>query len=171
MKTVREILNNKGNEVWSISPEATVYEALKLMAEKEIGAMPVLENGNLTGIISERDYARKIALQGKSSREIKVREIMTEKVLYVKPTRTVEECMALMTNKHIRHLPVMEGNTMKGFISIGDVVKAMIEERDFLIDQLIHYITDTPAIETEQTKHNAALTTEPHIAVKGSLAK
>jgi CBS domain-containing protein len=142
MKTVRELLRNKGYHVWSIGPDATVYEALTLMAEKDVGALLVLDNaGQLVGILSERDYARKIVLKGKTSRETPVREIMTEKVVWVRPDQTIEECMALMTNKHIRHLPVMEEGRLLGVISIGDVVKDIISEQEFVIAQLENYIT------------------------------
>jgi CBS domain-containing protein len=142
MKTVKELLRVKGYQVWSIGPDATVYEALTLMAEKDVGALLVLDNaGQLVGILSERDYARKIVLKGKTSRETPVREIMTEKVVWVRPDQTIEECMALMTNKHIRHLPVMEEGRLLGVISIGDVVKDIISEQEFVIAQLENYIT------------------------------
>jgi len=142
MKTVKELLRNKGYHVWSIGPDATVYEALTLMAEKDVGALLVLDNaGQLVGILSERDYARKIVLKGKTSRETPVREIMTEKVVWVRPDQTIEECMALMTNKRIRHLPVMEESRLLGVISIGDVVKDIISEQEFVIAQLENYIT------------------------------
>jgi CBS domain-containing protein len=142
MKTVRELLRNKGYHVYSIGPDASVYEALTLMAEKDVGALLVLDNaGQLVGILSERDYARKIVLKGKTSRETPVREIMTEKVVWVRPDQTIEECMALMTNKHIRHLPVMEEGRLLGVISIGDVVKDIISEQEFVIAQLENYIT------------------------------
>ena len=142
MKTVQELLRNKGYHIWSIGPDATVYEALTLMAEKDVGALLVLDNaGQLVGILSERDYARKIVLKGRTSRETPVREIMTEKVVWVRPDQTIEECMALMTNKHIRHLPVMEEGRLLGVISIGDVVKDIISEQEFVIAQLENYIT------------------------------
>jgi CBS domain-containing protein len=142
MKTVKELLRVKGYQVWSIGPDATVYEALTLMAEKDVGALLVLDSaGQLVGILSERDYARKIVLKGKTSRETPVREIMTEKVVWVRPDQTIEECMALMTNKHIRHLPVMEEGRLLGVISIGDVVKDIISEQEFVIAQLENYIT------------------------------
>jgi CBS domain-containing protein len=141
MKTVSQLLQMKGNEVWSIGPDALVIEALKLMAEKGIGALVVLEAGQVVGILSERDYARKVSLQGKSSKTTPVRQIMTEKVVYVRPDQTVEDCMALMTNKRIRHLPVLDGNQLAGVISIGDVVKAVISEQEFIIAQLENYIT------------------------------
>jgi CBS domain-containing protein len=141
MKTVGELLRNKGDQVYSIGPEATVYEALTLMAEKDVGALLVLDSGQLVGILSERDYARKIVLKGKTSRETSVREIMTERVVWVRPDQTIDECMALMTNKRVRHLPVMEESRLVGVISIGDVVKDIISEQEFVIAQLENYIT------------------------------
>ncbi len=147
MKTVSEILEKKGSTILSVSPDSTVYEALQLMAEKEVGALLVIANGELVGIMSERDYARKIVLQGKFSKETKVQEIMSSKVIYVDPTLNTEECMILMINKRVRHLPVFEEHKLIGIISIGDVVKAVIDEKEFLIDQLFHYITGTPALE------------------------
>jgi CBS domain-containing protein len=141
MYTVRQILKNKGNQVWSISPAASVYEALQLMAARDIGALAVVEEDRLVGIFSERDYARKVILHGKTSRETRVDEIMTARVVVVGPERTTEECMALMTEKHIRHLPVVEGERLIGLISIGDVVKAVISNQKFVIDQLENYIS------------------------------
>jgi len=146
MKTVKEILENKGSFIWSVTPETTVYAALKLMAEKGIGAVLVIKDSKVVGIMSERDYARKVALQGKSSVQLTVSEIMSEKVLYVESSQNVEDCMALMINKRIRHLPVFEASQLVGFISIGDVVKAIIDEKEFFIDQLVNYIKDTPPI-------------------------
>ncbi len=140
MKIVGQLLQNKGRQVWSIGPEAMVYEALKLMAEKGVGALVVIEADQVVGIISERDYARKVSLQGKSDRTTPVREIMTSKVVYIRPEQSVEECMALMTDKHIRHLPVLEAGRLVGVISIGDVVKAVISEQEFMIAQLENYI-------------------------------
>jgi CBS domain-containing protein len=141
MKTVSQLLQGKGTQVWSIGPDALVIEALKLMAEKEVGALVVLEAGQVAGIVSERDYARKVVLQGKSSLTTPIREIMTEKVVYIRPDQTVNDCMALMTNKRIRHLPVVEEDRLVGVISIGDVVKAVISEQEFIISQLENYIT------------------------------
>ena len=141
MKTVRELLRNKGDQVYSIGPEATVYEALTLMAEKDVGALLVLDGGNLVGILSERDYARKVILKGKTSRETLVREIMTERPVCIRADQTIEECMALMTNKRVRHLPVLEAGRLIGVISIGDVVKDIISEQEFMIEQLENYIT------------------------------
>jgi CBS domain-containing protein len=141
MKTVRQLLQTKGTDVWSIGPEALVIEALKVMAEKGVGALVVLDAGGVVGILSERDYARKVSLLGKSSKTTPVREIMTEKVVFVRPEQTVEDCMALMTSKRIRHLPVMDGDKLIGVISIGDVVKEVISHQEFLIGQLENYIT------------------------------
>ena len=143
MKTVREILNKKGNNVYSISPNQKIFEALQVMAEKEVGALLVMEGESLVGIISERDYARKVALEGKSSKESLVREIMSPNVIYVEIDATTDECMALMINKKIRHLPVFDKGKLAGVISIGDVVNAIIDEKEFEIDQLVRYITDS----------------------------
>jgi IMP dehydrogenase len=134
-------LETKGHDVWSIEPSALVYDAMKLMADKEIGALLVLEGAKLAGIVSERDYARKIILQGRSSLTTEVREIMTSRVVYVEPERNIEECMALMTDKRIRHLPVVEAGQLCGVVSIGDLVKAIIAEQQFIIQQLERYIT------------------------------
>jgi CBS domain-containing protein len=141
MKTVRHILQDKGHNIWHITPDALVVDALKLMAEKEVGSLLVLDEGKLVGIVSERDYARKVILKGKSSLDTPVREIMTPKVISVRPENTIEECMALMTDKHIRHLPVVVDEKVVGVVSIGDVVKAELAEKDFLIKQLKNYIT------------------------------
>jgi len=143
MKMVRHILQKKGSNIWSINSEAKVYDAIKLMAEKEAGALLVLDEGKLVGIISERDYARKVVLKGKSSRDAAVKEIMSERVIYVNPNTSVEDCMALMINKKIRHLPVYDKGKLVGVISIGDVVNAIIDEKEFEIDQLVRYITDS----------------------------
>ncbi len=143
MKTVANILEHKGPDAWSVAPGAMVYEALEIMADKGVGALVVLEGGKLVGIVSERDYARKVVLLGKRSQEAAVSEIMTAEVICVAPERTVEECMALMTEKHIRHLPVLEDGALIGIISIGDVVRTVISEQEFLIDQLERYISGT----------------------------
>ncbi len=143
MKTVREVLLEKGSQVWSVSPDTLVYDALQLMADKDIGALLVIKDGKIEGIFSERDYARKVILKGKSSKEIMVQEIMSPKVFYVLPENSVEECMALMTEEHIRHLPVMNAGQLVGVISIGDVVKAIISDQQFTIEQLERYITGT----------------------------
>jgi CBS domain-containing protein len=146
MKIVREILQKKGHQIWTVSSEASVYEALKLMAEKNIGALLVFDKNDVAGIISERDYARKVVLEGKSSKDAKVKEIMSERVIYVESETMIDECMALMIDKRIRHLPVYDNDTLTGMISIGDVVKAVIDEKEFVIDQLVQYIKNTPAI-------------------------
>lgn len=146
MKTVREILKKKGSVVYSVTPDTTVYDALLIMAEREIGALAVLEGDSLSGIISERDYARKVILHGKSSKELPVKEIMSPEVIFVRPENTTEECMALMTAKRIRHLPVIEDKKLAGLVSIGDIVKATIDEKEFIIDQLTNYISRTPGI-------------------------
>ena len=139
--TVRQVLQAKGNDVWSIAPEKSVYEALQMMADKQVGALLVLEGEKVVGIFSERDYARKIALVGLSSKDTTVRDRMTESVLYVTPEKTVEDCMALMTDKHVRHLPVLETDQLIGIVSIGDVVKRIISDQQFTIDQLERYVT------------------------------
>ena len=140
MKNVVQMLEGKGRQLLSISPDATVFEALVLMADTNVGALLVFENEKLVGIFSERDYARKIILLGKASKETLVSEIMTNKVLCVRPEQTVEECMALMTEKHIRHLPVLDHKKVIGVISIGDVVKEIISEQKIVIAQLESYI-------------------------------
>jgi len=139
--TVRQLINRKGNQVWSIRPSATVFEALELMAEKRIGALLVMQGTLLVGIFSERDYARKVILQGKSSHNTRVSEIMTANVVGVQPGQTMADCMALMTDKRVRHLPVLEDDEVVGVVSIGDVVKEIISEQEFIIGQLESYIT------------------------------
>ena len=140
MKTVMQLLQAKGMEIHTVPPDARVFDALKLMAEKNVGALVVAEGGRLAGIISERDYARKVILLGKSSHDIPVREIMTAKVVTVQPGQTVEDCMALMTARRIRHLPVTEGERLVGILSIGDLVKEVIAEQEQTIKQLESYI-------------------------------
>ena len=140
MKSVRQLLEAKGRETHTIGPDARVFDALKLMAEKNVGALIVTEGGRLAGIISERDYARKVILLSKSSHDIAVREIMTAKVITVQPGQTVEQCMALMTEKRIRHLPVTEGEKLVGVLSIGDLVKEVIADQEQTIKQLESYI-------------------------------
>lgn len=144
MKTVHQLLEYKGSAVISISPDAKVIDALRIMAEREIGAVLVLDNDKLVGIMSERDYARKVILKGKSSQETCVREIMTERVIYVRPLQTVPECMALMTTKRVRHLPVLDGERLVGVISLGDLVRETISEQQFIIQQLENYIHGNP---------------------------
>lgn len=142
MKTVNQLLQIKGHKVWSVSPEETVFQALELMAEKDIGAVLVLEAAEVAGIMSERDYARKVILRGKASQDTPVGEIMSDEVIFVRPDQTVRKCMALMTDKHIRHLPVLDDEgELVGIISIGDVVKAIIQEQEVMINHLEDYIT------------------------------
>ena len=140
MKTVRQLLQGKSKALCTVGPDTPVFDALKLMAEKDIGALLVVEQGRLAGILSERDYARKVILHNKSSHDTPVREIMTERVICVQPRNTVEECMTLMTDKHIRHLPVMEDDSLVGVLSIGDLVKSTISEQADTIRQLESYI-------------------------------
>lgn len=140
MKTVRQILSGKSSGVLSTSPATTVYDALQLMARHDVGALVVLDGERLAGIFSERDYARKVILHGKSSRETTVREIMTDRVLCVRPEQSVDQCMALMTQERVRHLPVLDHKKVIGVISIGDVVKEVISEQQLVIEQLEHYI-------------------------------
>ena len=140
MKTLTQLLQAKGGEIHTIGPDASVFAALKLMAEKDVGALVVTEGGRLAGIISERDYARKVILLGKSSHELAVREIMTAKVVTVHPGQTVEDCMGIMTARRVRHLPVVEGERLIGVLSIGDLVKEVIAEQEQTIKQLESYI-------------------------------
>jgi CBS domain-containing protein len=141
MKRVKDILAVKGHDVWSVGPEDSVYDAIKLMAEKGIGALLVVKDRQLIGIISERDYARKVILQGRASKTTQVSDIMTSRVIYTQPDQNVEECMVLMTEKRIRHLPVMDKGELIGIVSIGDLVKSIIVEQKFIIEQLEKYIT------------------------------
>lgn len=141
MKKIKELLREKGGSVWSIGPDASVYDAIAMMAERNIGALLVMEADRLVGVMSERDYARKVILAGRASRDTKVGDVMTSRVIFADPTETVEECMALMTDKHIRHLPVMEDGELLGLVSIGDLVKEVIAEQKFMIKQLEHYIS------------------------------
>lgn len=141
MNRVCDLLESKGRAIWSLAPNATVYEAIDQMAQKGCGALLVMDGKRLVGIVSERDYARKVILKGKSSREIEVREIMSYPVVCVPPELTVEQTMALMTEKHVRHLPVVVEETVVGVISIGDVVRGIIEDHEFSIRQLTSYIT------------------------------
>lgn len=141
MRSVQDILDSKGSDVWSVKPDDIIFDAIKLMADKGIGALLVMEDDKLVGIVTERDYARKVVLEGKSSREARIHEVMTSKILCVSPERTIDECMALMTDKRIRHLPVLDHKRVVGFVSIGDLVKAVISEQKILIDQLQNYIS------------------------------
>jgi CBS domain-containing protein len=141
MQTVNQLLQRKGYEIETIDSSASVYEALKLMADKEIGSLVVMQGEKVVGLFSERDYARNIILKGRTSRETQVNMIMSSQVIAVKPEQTTEECMAIMTEKRVRHLPVMKDNRLVGIISIGDLVKAIIEEQQFMIEQLVSYIS------------------------------
>ena len=140
MKTIRQVLGGKALGIISIKPDALIYDALVIMAEKHIGALLVLEGDHLAGIFSERDYAREVALKGRSSRTSLIKEVMTTNVITVSPKHTVEECMSLMTGKRIRHLPVVEDGKVTGILSIGDLVKETIAEQEAVIKQLEHYI-------------------------------
>ena len=140
MKSVRQLLQGKGYEVASIEPDKSVYDAMQLMAAKNIGALLVLEAGKLIGIITERDYSRKVHLLDKSMRDIPVKDIMTTQVAYVNPDYSTEDCMALVTEMRVRHLPVLENDQVIGIISIGDLVKDAISDREFVIHQLERYI-------------------------------
>ena len=143
--TISEILNHKGATVWSISPDATVFEAIVMMTEKNVGALLVTEKGKLVGIVSERDYTRKVVIKGKASKTTAVREILSSHVISVSPSHTVEECMRLMTDHHFRHLPVLDGEKVVGIISIGDLVNWIISAQHTTISQLQTYITGVPA--------------------------
>ena len=142
MKTAAEILESKAKQaVHTIAPGDSVFDALKLMADKDIGALLVMEADRIAGIVTERDYARKIVLMSRSSKETPVREIMTSAVMYVRPGQTSDECMVLMTENRLRHLPVIDGDKLLGLISIGDLVKSIISEQRFTVEQLEHYIS------------------------------
>jgi CBS domain-containing protein len=137
---VQTLLRNKGRAVWSISPDASVYQAVELMSDKQVGALVVLSGGRLDGIVSERDYARKVILKGRSSHETRVRDIMTAPVMYVTPTQSIDECMRLMTSRRVRHLPVLEGETVVGVLSMGDLVNWVITSHEQTIRHLQSYI-------------------------------
>lgn len=143
--TIGEILNNKGSNVWTVSPDIMVFDAIQMMADKNIGALLVTEGEKLVGIISERDYTRKVALKGKSSKQTAVREIISGQVIHVEPENTVEECMRLMTAHRIRHLPVLEAGKLIGIVSIGDLVNWIISAQHSTIQQLQTYISGYPA--------------------------
>ena len=140
MQTIRQLLDRKGDEVWTIGADASVYAAVELMAKKEVGALVVVDGARPVGIVSERDYARKVILAGRSSKKAHVADIMTTEVVHVAPEATVDECMVLMTERRIRHLPVVSEGRLIGMISIGDLVKTIIEEQKFVIEQLESYI-------------------------------
>ncbi len=141
MITVREIVHKKGEQVWSVSSGALAFEAMKLMAEKNAGAVLVMDDGRVVGILSERDCIRKLDLQGRASRETKVEDIMTTKVLYVEGSQSLDECVAIMIDKNIRHLPVYEEGKLIGIISVRDALREMVDYQKFIISQLEHYIT------------------------------
>lgn len=145
MNTVGEILGGKGGgSVWSVTPQTTVYETLERMAEHDVGAMLIMENGNLVGIFTERDYARKVILKGRSSRNSPVGEFMTTEVFFVTPAETDADCMRLMTNHRVRHIPVLDGSRVIGVVSVGDVLKTLLRDREFQLEQLENYITGSP---------------------------
>ena len=141
MTTIKQILDTKGYAVWSIHPQESVFAAIQQMAEKEVGALVVLEGDAVVGIISERDYARKVTLKGRSDRETAVQDIMTPDVIFVRLDQSIEECMSIVTERRIRHLPVLDNERLVGIISIGDLVKTIIAEQQFIIEQLEHYIS------------------------------
>ena len=141
MTTIAQLLNAKGKQIWLVEPKATIFEALEIMSEKGIGALLVMMDEKLTGIFSERDYARKVILKGKSSKETPVGELMTKKVFYIDPQKTTNDCMAMMTAKRIRHVPVIEDNQVMGIVTIGDVVNQIISEQEVTINHLENYIT------------------------------
>jgi CBS domain-containing protein len=141
MNTVRDILQNKGNTVYGISPDSSVYDALETLEERNLGSLVVIENGKLIGVFTERDYARKVILKGRSSKETLVKHIMTSRPIFVTPDTTIEECMQMMTDKFIRHLPVLnDKEELIGLVSIGDLVKYIMTDKDFIIDNLERYI-------------------------------
>ena len=141
---IREILNSKGGSVWSIQPEATVFQAIQMMADKNVGALLVTKGEKLVGIISERDYTRKVALMGRSSKDTSVKDILSGRVVTASPDHTIEDCMKLMTEHRVRHLPVLEGNRILGVVSIGDLVNRIISAQNSAIEQLETYITGFP---------------------------
>lgn len=140
MTTIRQLLREKGHKICSVGPESTVYDAIRKMADEDIGSLVVMEGGKIVGIITERHYARNVVLKGRTSPATRVRDIMENKVLYAQPDQSVEECMAIMTDKRVRHLPVIEQGKEIGIVSIGDLVKSIISDQKFTIDQLEHFI-------------------------------
>jgi len=141
MPIVKDLIRTKGSQIWSITPDATVYHAMEMMAEKKVGALLVMKSGSIEGILSERDCVRKVDILGKASRAVKVEEIMTRNVIYVEARQPLEDCMAIMTEKRIRHLPVFDEGQLVGVVSIGDVLKEIISEQKVMISHLEHYIT------------------------------
>jgi CBS domain-containing protein len=142
MKTIKYVMKTKPKEIWTVSPDVSVFEALKIMAEKNIGALPVMEGKKLVGIFSERDYARKVILKGKSSKNTPVSEIMSTNLVVITPNQTTEQGLALMNAKHVRHLPVIQNEKLVGFVSIGDLVNSIIDEQNLIIDKMGEYIGD-----------------------------
>lgn len=140
MTTVKQLLAQKGTQVWTVGADATVFDAIAMMADKNVGSLTVMNREKLIGIITERHYSRNVVLKGKTSPTIPVKEIMEKNVVCVSPQNSIEECMALMTNKRVRHLPVLDGGKVVGIVSIGDLVKSIISDQKFVIDQLEHYI-------------------------------
>lgn len=140
MTTVRLLLNQKGHDVFSVQPDATVFDAIQKMADKNVGALVVLEDDKIVGIFTERHYARNVILEGRSSPKTPVRDIMRTRVIYARPEQTIDECMAVMSERRVRHLPIMEDVRLIGIVSIGDLVKSKIAEQQFIIEQLEHYI-------------------------------
>ena len=145
MTTVRQLIQTKGNDVWAVAPGSSVRDVLQTMIDKNVGALPVVDGDNLVGIISERDYARKVVLAEEMSLDSPVGDIMTTMVCFVEPEQTLDDCMALMTDKRVRHLPVLSNGKLVGIVSIGDVVKEIISKQEFMIEQLEHYIAGTIA--------------------------
>jgi len=146
MKTISQILKGKGNDTWHVTPETLVFDALKLMAEKDVGALLVMRKGKVAGIFSERDYARKVILKGKSSKKIPVSEIMSTQVIFITPDQSCEKGLALMTAAHVRHLPVFEGESLIGVVSIGDLVNAVMSEQKQVIDKLEQHILENMSL-------------------------
>src|SRR3974390_851560 len=146
MTTVRHILEDKGRQVWSVRPGDKVYDAIKMMADKDVGSLVVLDDSKIVGIVTERHYARNVFLKGSASPRTRVDDIMERNVVCVGPDQSIEECMALMTTKRLRHLPVIEHGELLGIVSIGDLVKSIISDREFVIDQLEHYISGSAAM-------------------------
>ena len=141
MTSVKQVLDSKGHDIWSIDPNSSVLNTIKLMADKKVGALLIMEDEKLVGIVSERDYARKVILKGRASDDTPVKDIMTREIIYATPENSVEDCMELMTEKHVRHLPVLDGDEVTGVLSIGDLVKSIIADQQFKIEQLENYIT------------------------------
>lgn len=151
MNTARDILEKKGRAIWSVRPEAPVYEAIESMADHGAGALLVMDGDRLLGIVSERDYARKVILEGRSSKDTPVSAIMTSRVVYGTLDTTIEQCMAVMTEQRIRHLPILDAGRVAGVLSIGDLVKAIITEQKFVIEELVRYVNDCPSWRPDAT--------------------